>query len=143
MFSKACEYALRAILYLSLNSSENRKLGIREIAEELNIPSPFLGKILQNLVRNKILHSAKGPGGGFYFKKNFKKIPIIRIVEIIDGLESFQKCGLGLKHCSGDKPCPIHNELMPYRHKLKQLLEEHTIADLTQVLEKGKVFVKN
>ncbi|OFY86800.1 MAG: Rrf2 family transcriptional regulator [Bacteroidetes bacterium RIFCSPLOWO2_12_FULL_35_15] len=143
MFSKACEYALKAVLYLSLNSSEDRKLGIKEIAEKLNLPSPFLGKILQNLVRHKILDSTKGPNGGFYFKKNSKKIFIIKIVEIIDGLEFFEKCGMGLKHCSSIKPCPIHNDLMPYRQKLKEMLEEKTIADLTLVLASGKAFLKN
>lgn len=143
MFSKACEYALRAILYLSLNSSESRKLGIKEISEELDIPSPFLGKIMQNLVRHKILQSTKGPNGGFYFTKNAKKIPLINVVKIIDGLEFFEKCGMGLKHCSSIKPCPIHNQLMPYREKLKEMLEEKTIADLTLVLESGKTFLQN
>ena len=76
-------------------------------------------------------------------KKGLKSLDIIKIVEIIDGLEFFEKCGMGLKHCSGEKPCPIHNQLMPYRQKLKQLLEEKTIADLTIVLENGKAFLQN
>lgn len=143
MFSKACEYGLKAILHISLNSSGENKIGLKEIADELDLPSPFLSKILQNLVRNKILNSTKGPNGGFYLNDSEKNIPIIRIVEILDGLDSFHKCGLGLKQCSDEKPCPIHIQFKPYREKLKQLFEEQTIADLTTILKDGNTFVQN
>lgn len=143
MFSKSCEYGLRAILHVSLNSSEQKKIGIKEIAEELDLPSAYLSKILQNLVKHNILQSTKGPKGGFYINEKSSKIPIIKVVEIIDGLDHFKKCGLGLKQCSETKPCPIHHQFKPYRNKLRQLLEEKTISDLTTVIENGKAFVNN
>lgn len=143
MFSKSCEYGLRALLHVSLNSSEQNKIGIKEIADELDIPSAYLSKILQNLVRHNILQSTKGPNGGFFINEKSSNIPVIRVVEIIDGLDHFKKCGLGLKQCSEAKPCPIHHQFKPYRDKLKQLLEEKTIADLTSVIEKGKAYVNN
>lgn|SRR5574343_98870 len=143
MFSKSCEYGLRAILHVSLHSNEQNKIGIKEIAEELNLPSAYLSKILQNLVKHNILQSTKGPNGGFYINEKSAKTPVIKIVEIIDGLDQFKKCGLGLKQCSEQKPCPIHHQFKPYRDKLKQLLEEKTISDLTSVIEKGKAYVNN
>lgn len=143
MFSKACEYGLKALLHISRNSIGEKKTSLKEITDELNLPGSFLSKILQNLVRNKILESSKGPNGGFYIQNNKKSVPIIRVVEIIDGLDSFHKCGLGLKKCSDETPCPIHYQFKPYRDKLKQLFEEKTIADLTTSLMNGRAFLQN
>lgn len=131
MFSKACEYGLKATLHISLHSSMEKKMSIVEIANELNFPRHFLSKILQTLVRNKIIKSSKGPNGGFYLTEQEKKISIIRIVEVIDGLDTLNKCGIGIKKCSDEKPCPIHHEFKPYRDKLIQLFSEKTIADMT------------
>ena len=55
MLSKSCVYALRAIVYVGHNSSENHKIGIKEIGEELDLPVHFLSKILQLLVKHNIL----------------------------------------------------------------------------------------
>ena len=64
MFSKSCEYGLQAMLYIAMNASEDRNVGLREIAVNQGIPVHFLSKILQMLVKNKLLNSVKGPNGG-------------------------------------------------------------------------------
>lgn len=138
MFSKACEYGLKAALHISLHSNLEKKMSITEIANELNFPRHFLSKILQTLVKNKILKSTKGPNGGFYLTEHEKNIPIIRIVEVLDGLDTLNKCGIGLKKCSDEKPCAIHHEFKPYRDKLIQLFSEKTIADMTNITIKGE-----
>jgi len=66
MLSNACKYAIRSILYLAINNKENKKFGVKKIAAELETPQPFLAKLLQQLTRNKLVSSAKGPTGGFY-----------------------------------------------------------------------------
>ena len=65
MLSNTCKYAIRAVVYLSVYGSDQKMIGIKEISAALDIPSPFLSKILQTLARKKILHSIKGPHGGF------------------------------------------------------------------------------
>ena len=64
MLSNTCKYALRALIYLAKFSKEEKMIGIKKISEDLNLSSPFLGKILQNLVKQKLLVSTKGPNGG-------------------------------------------------------------------------------
>lgn len=132
ILSKSCEYALRALLYIALNTNENKKAGIKEIAEALDIPSHFVGKILQNLVRHHILSSVKGPNGGYYITHEHMQTSLFSIVEMLDNPEFFYKCGLGLKRCSNKHPCPIHHEFQPYRDHLKQIFEEKTLASLTE-----------
>ena len=65
MISNTSRYAIRALIYLAVRTKNKEKIGIKKIADELQIPSPFLGKILQTLVKQSILASTKGPNGGF------------------------------------------------------------------------------
>ena len=51
----------------------------------------------------------KGPNGGFYIPVNAKPVALIDIVTIIDGVQFFFECGLGLKECSEIRPSPIHH----------------------------------
>jgi len=143
MFSKSCEYALKAILHIASSSVNGAKMGIKEISEELDLPRPYLSKILQILVRQNIIQSSKGRNGGFYLNESSSKIKIIYIIEKLDGLHQLTKCGLGLKECSNTHPCPIHKVYMPYREKLRNILEEKTINDLNKIVLKGEAFINN
>ena len=53
MLNNSSRYAIRAVSYLGSPLNQNKKTGIRQMAGDLNIPGPFLGKILQRLVREK------------------------------------------------------------------------------------------
>ena len=66
MLSNSSKYAINAVLYLAVNSSVENKIGVREIAEALHIPTAFLAKLLQTLAKKEAICSSKGPGGGFY-----------------------------------------------------------------------------
>ncbi|MCU0355277.1 MAG: Rrf2 family transcriptional regulator [Cytophagales bacterium] len=143
MLSKTCGYALRGILYVALKNEEAKTVGIKEMAEALEVPQPFLSKIMQELVRRDILNSVKGPNGGFFVNERTLQTPVIKVVEAVDGLGAFQKCALGLSKCSGDQPCPLHYQIKAYRDALFDTLCKQCIADLKDDLLVGKVFVKN
>src|SRR5690554_5041392 len=69
VFSKSCEYAMRAVFYIARSTQEGRRVSIREIAEKIKSPEPFLAKILQKLSKEGIVQSIKGPNGGFYLNE--------------------------------------------------------------------------
>lgn len=142
MFSKACEYAIRAALYISIKSVDGSKLGIKEIAKEIDSPEPFTAKILQTLSREKIISSIKGPNGGFFLDPKAKSIPLNSIVKAMDGEDVLHTCSLGLKVCSDAFPCPIHNEIKRYKERLGKIMKEKTLQDLTKELASGKTFLK-
>ena len=143
MLSKSCVYALRAIVYVGHNCSDTKKIGIKEIGEELELPFHFLSKILQRLVKHHIIQSTKGPHGGFYIGEEAKQVNILKIIDIIDGLAFFEKCGLGLKECSETHPCPLHNDFKVFRDGLYHLFLKKTIADLITKIEDGNAFISN
>jgi Rrf2 family protein len=133
MLSNTSKYAIRATLYLALNARNGEKIGIKKISSELNIPSPFLSKILQVLAKRKLLSSNKGPNGGFSLAKESKKITLYDIVTVIDGNDIFHKCLISMRTCHEDNtPCPIHQKYEPIRNEVIRLFMEQTIDDLAK-----------
>ncbi len=135
MLSNTCKYAIRAVIYLAINSEEKRKIGIKEVSKELDIPTPFLGKILQTLAKNKMLLSTKGPNGGFSLARPANEITLLNIIEIIDGLDLFNDCLIGLRSCSAtahdDVQCPIHHKYWPISKQFYDLFNTETIKSLS------------
>ncbi len=137
MLSNTCKYGIRAVIYLALENSD-KKIGIKQIAEDLDIPSPFLSKILQMLAKNKILTSTKGPHGGFGLGKDAEEIKLIDIVRVIDGMDFFETCLIGMKSCTDPDArikCPIHNQYEPIRQETRTLFENTTILKLAESIK--------
>ena len=134
MLSNTCKYGIRAVVYIAMNVNGDEKIGIKQIANELNIPTPFLGKILQQLAKTKILSSTKGPHGGFGLAKKPENMSLMDIVEIIDGLEVFDLCLMGLKICNENPEmkqyCPLHKKSDTIRTELTKLFKNQSIGDL-------------
>lgn len=143
MFSKTCEYGIRATIFIASESYQDRRTGLKDIALNTDSPEAFTAKILQILVRSKIIHSIKGVGGGFEIpKKNLKKIKLTQIVQAIDGDVVFTRCGLGLKKCSDEHPCPAHFKFESIRSELGYMLENTSLEELATGVVSGTTFLK-
>ncbi|RAJ77291.1 Rrf2 family protein [Chitinophaga dinghuensis] len=138
IFSKTCEYALRAVFYVAQRSHEGYKVGIKEIAEQINSPEPFLAKILQRLRKEGLIQSVKGPSGGFYFDAASLNRPLADIVTAVDGDAIFTGCGLGLTDCSESNPCPLHEDFKKVRNQITSMLNHTPIGKFNLGLIKGK-----
>ena len=138
MFSKACEYGIRASIFIAAKSSKGIRVGIKDVAKEIDSPEPFTAKIMQILTKNKIIHSAKGVGGGFEVcNEAVKSIKLIHIVDAIDGDSIYKGCGIGLKECSEIHPCPVHNEFKKIRELLLVMLTTTTLEELALGVKSG------
>ena len=143
MFSKTCEYGIRATIYIASESFQNRRVGLKMIAENINSPIAFTAKILQTLSRENIIHSAKGVGGGFEIPKDkIAKIKLAQIVMAIDGNQVFVGCGLGLSQCSEEHPCPVHDKFKFIKQELVFMLENTTLEEMALGLKLGHTFLK-
>ncbi|MFW6218542.1 MAG: RrF2 family transcriptional regulator [Bacteroidota bacterium] len=139
MLSNTCKYAIRAVIYLAVNAGTENKIGIKRIAEDLSIPTPFLAKILQSLARKKVLSSSKGPNGGFGLGKEPDDIKIIDIVELIDGPDVFELCVIGMHTCKEQKSkCALHSTYAPIREELQTLFDYQTIGNLVNEVKSGR-----
>lgn len=143
MFSKACEYGIRASTYIALQSLEGKRVSLKEISREIDSPVAFTAKILQQLSRNQIVESVKGAWGGFEIEKsNIDKIKLSQIVYAIDGDKVYVGCGLGLNKCNANKPCPVHDKFVAIRNDLKNMLDNTSLYEMTAGLEVGLTFLK-
>lgn len=139
MLSNTSRYAIRAVIYLAYNCEEGTKIGIKQISKDLGIPTPFLGKILQSLAKHKLLSSTKGPHGGFGLNRDPNKINLMDIVEVVDGVDNFESCILGLPSCEKDKAhCPIHQNYAEIRSQLKTLFQTENIGELVARIKANK-----
>lgn len=141
MFSTSCHYGLQAMIYIALHASEDNNVELNKIAGEQHIPKHFLSKILQLLVKNKLLVSMKGPTGGFNLNRPPEEITLIEVVEAIDGLDMFTQCGIGLKRCDDSHPCPIHHDYKKIRDRIQKLFETKTLRELSEEVQSGDSIV--
>lgn len=135
IFSKSCEYGLQAVLYISLHPG--KLVGLKEMAANLSVPAPYLSKILQMLAKRRILRSVKGPGGGFEINPELKNPTLADIVGAIEGMEIFDRCGIGLKFCTDENPCPIHEKYKAFREEIRKMLSEKTIQEYGEEIKAG------
>nr|WP_321233270.1 Rrf2 family transcriptional regulator [uncultured Psychroserpens sp.] len=143
MFSKACEYAIRASIFIAKNSFDGQRVSPKKISEEINSPQAFTAKILQALVKHNVINSVKGAYGGFEIEKeNISNIKLSQIIEAIDGDSIFNGCGLGLEKCDEEHPCPMHDKFKFIRNGLKDMLENTNLEELALDLQKGSAFLK-
>ena len=143
MFSKACEYGIRAAIYIASNSKTGNRVRLKDIAKKIDSPEAFTAKILQQLVKNNIIDSVKGPSGGFEINQlKMQTIMLNEIVLAIDSDKIYNGCGLGLNKCNEHKPCPLHNKFQIIRNDLKSMLTTTSLCDLSEGLKEGMVWLR-
>lgn len=130
MLSKASQYAITAVLYLTNTASEEQKIGSKVVAEKLNIPAPFLAKTLQELTKKGIISSVKGPHGGFFLTKENEQNTLYNVIECVDDIEKFNQCYLGQAECNDQNPCVVHHLYVPFKRELIHKLKTKTILEM-------------
>ncbi len=94
MFSKACEYGIRATIYIAKKSLLDKKVSLKEVAKAIDSPEAYTSKILQKLAKNNIINSNKGPTGGFSMDiQKTDEVKLSTIVYTIDGDDIYKGCG--------------------------------------------------
>lgn len=133
---------MRAVFFIAHRTAAGGKVGIKEIAQGISSPEPFLAKILQDLCRKGIVQSSKGPNGGFYLDDENLKLPLSDVVKAVDGSGLFTGCGLGLEYCSEVNPCPLHHQFKDLRNKIYLMLRDTSIGQFNEDLNIGITALK-
>jgi Rrf2 family iron-sulfur cluster assembly transcriptional regulator len=145
MLSATCKYGIRAVIFIASRPDQKINTGLKQIANELRIPQPYLAKILQVLSRKKILHSSKGPHGGFYLLVPAAKLTLMDIIEAIDGGDFFDSCYVSGEKCNFDKSekgvCVLHDDLRKEKDRLAKFFSSKTIGDLVDQVNQNRGIV--
>jgi Rrf2 family protein len=107
MLPKTAEYALRAVVWLARDPQQAESAD--QIAKSIRVPRRYLHKVLQDLVKARLVRSQPGPGGGYQLDRQPGDISILDVVNAVGSIERIRACPLGLEtHTS---LCPLHQEL--------------------------------
>lgn len=138
MLSKTTKYSIRSLVYIYMQNVKGERPGFREIAQNIDSPREFTGKVLQTITRSGLISSVKGRGGGFFFEDLEKPLKLLDIMEVTDGQDFFHKCGFGLESCNAENPCPMHDEYAKVRDAFYDLMNNLTIQSLAQKINQNK-----
>jgi Rrf2 family transcriptional regulator, iron-sulfur cluster assembly transcription factor len=136
IFSKTQEYAIQALVHLAQTPTTYRLN--RDVAAALDVPAPYLAKVLKRFAQEGLLESAKGRGGGYRIRKRALSASIRSVVEIADGNPPVSGCLIGLSRCTDQTACPVHQKWLPLRDRITALLDRQTVADLASKASAAK-----
>lgn len=129
IFSKACEYGIRATLHIALQSLEGERASLRDISAEISSPEAYTSKILQQLVKKGIITSVKGAAGGFTIEsRKMNRVMLGDIVAAIDGKFNNDTCVLGMKACSQKHPCPVHDQYKHIKSGIRSMIDRKSVV---------------
>jgi Rrf2 family protein len=121
------EYALLALIELSLHYSQGEPLRICQIAAEQNIPDRYLEQLLATLRRGGFVKSQRGAKGGYLLTREPWKMTLLDVVNCIEGLETKEQELKSPKTLDGAVVCEIWQEA---RSAAEAVLEGYTLQDL-------------
>jgi Rrf2 family transcriptional regulator, iron-sulfur cluster assembly transcription factor len=107
MISKSGIHAINALSALAGLAPEAYR-GTADLAEQIDAPRNYLGKLLKMLAEHGLLDSQKGKGGGFRLARPPEDVSLYDVIEPIDHVSRWDGCFLGQSRCSGEASCAAH-----------------------------------
>ena len=114
-----------------ISNSDEKLVTAREISDKNNIPYDLLSKILQKLKNENVLVSNQGTNGGYSMNKKPEDIPLLYIMNVIDGETAITECFIenGVKDCCHTDSCSIKSPLTQLQKEFEDLFRNKTISD--------------
>ena len=132
LITRNTDYAIKALCFIAQNNKKEETFPVYELARNLNIPKPFLRKILQVLNKKGILKSYKGKGGGFMLAVPPKRIFLINVIEIFQGPVNLSGCILRKRLCPDMRSCVLKKKIGAIEKNVVSELESITLASLLE-----------
>ena len=129
--TKKADYGLIAMKYLAEQSPVTAR-SAKEIAEAQGIPSELLAKILQRLVRSRLLVSLQGTNGGYKLARDSRTISAFDVIKAIEGPLFITSCVTHKGECEQTSRCTVREPLQKVSLAIEEVLSKVTIFELAQ-----------
>ena len=130
LVTRETDYAVRCILYLAQDSVQIAN--VTEVSRKVHIPKTFLAKIFQRLVKAGLVESIRGMNGGFRLLKKPSAIPLLDIMEAVQGPSCINVCAVDSKQCKRSAVCAVHPFWVELRKEVNKRMQEQTIDKLAR-----------
>ncbi|MFQ6673287.1 MAG: RrF2 family transcriptional regulator [Fidelibacterota bacterium] len=143
LFSKSVEYAVQAMIYLAEKGSPD-PIMIGEIAKAYDIPQQFLAKIVQTLVKHRLMIAVRGRRGGVKLARPASDIYLPEVIQAIEGPPPDEEpCIFGLDSCSDQEPCPFHHKWSVIRDEIRHMLDHEDLGKLAKRVTEKHIAMQN
>jgi Rrf2 family transcriptional regulator, iron-sulfur cluster assembly transcription factor len=129
IINRSTQYILQALMHLVAHPT-GRPVLARELAEQLQLPPPYLAKLLQQPCRAGWLSSTRGRGGGFMLNPDSGNITLLEVLMLTEGERIHHECLLGLKACDDSTACVLHCQWKPIKQEILEHFGGYTLAQL-------------
>jgi Rrf2 family protein len=129
--TKKADYGLIAMKHLA-EQRNGSSVSAKEIAEAQRIPSELLAKILQRLVRAKLLVSLQGTNGGYRMARDSRTISAFDVIKAIEGPLFITSCVTHKGECEQSTRCTVREPLQKVSLAIEEVLSKVTIFELAQ-----------
>ena len=133
--SKKSDYALMAMRHLALRGDRGASASAREISEAYDIPLELLAKVLQRLVRTKLLVSVQGTRGGYRLGRPATGISVADVIQAVDGPVTVTACSPNDHACDQYTKCSIRDPLWKIKGRILEMLSTVTVAEMARESE--------
>jgi Rrf2 family protein len=131
--SRKVDYALRAVIYLSLQK-DARPVPVSEIAARRRIPRKFLEKIIKDLIRSGLVHSHRGAHGGYTLARSPGQVSFREVIEAVEGPISINVCVTERRDCSVLSSCNMQRVWQEGQRRMLEYFSDTTLADIAPSL---------
>lgn len=123
LITRDTDYALRALCFIA--KEKGRVVSAAELVKELEIPRPFLRKLLQTLHKKGILNACRGQGGGFSLKHPASRISLVDLIGVFQGPLKLNECLFKKLTCPNVKICMVKKKI--------DKIEKYVIQELKSI----------
>ncbi len=127
---KSSEYAIRCLVYMAVN--QNALYSVKTLSNALDIPYKFLGRLMSRLGAAGIVTAQHGKHGGYCIARPLDQIHLADIIDIVEGLESYERCILGFETCDDRNPCPLHEQWKSHKEGILHMIHSVTLDEMAR-----------
>jgi Rrf2 family protein len=122
MITREADYCIRTVLHLSRPDHREQPVPVDLLAREMDIPVPFLRRILSQLIDAGIVISHRGRNGGLSLNGDPARISLLDVLRKVDNKAVLlNRCLADEGCCTRRENCTVHCAM----HKLQTKMEEH------------------
>ena len=128
--SKKSDYALISMKHLATRSDAGASSSAREISEAYDIPLELLAKVLQRLVRSRLLVSVQGTRGGYRLARPASMISVADVIQAVDGPVTVTACSTDDHNCDQYSKCSVRDPLWKIKNRILDALNTVSVAEM-------------
>jgi Rrf2 family protein len=131
IFSRTSKYAVRALANMAARK-QSTPIDVKTVSKATGVPPAYVAKIFQGLAHADIVISRRGPGGGYFLKKDPRRISLYEVIDATDDMQNspLSGCVMGLAECNHKNQCPLHAMWVKARESILAELRSTTINEL-------------